>query len=465
MSWGTIAKAFKNADMRKRFIWVAVMMLIFRALSFIPVPIGDPTQLRQLLDSLFNSQQLLGFLDLLSGGALSNFSIVLMGLGPYINASIIMQLLQKAVPKLEEISEDGESGRRKINQYTRWLTLPLSFVQSIGILLLIRQQAGINSGLDFASGASLAQWALMITALTGGSMLLMWIGELMTEQGIGNGISLIIFAGIISQLPTIGATILSSLQLSFGGGIQYSFFGLFVAPVNLTLVLIISLFILVSLMLMYFVVKLNEAQRVITVSYAKRVRGNRAYGGVDSVLPIKLIIAGVIPIIFAVAFLSVPSFVGQLLVNTDSALLSGWGVNLVNWFQTSGTQGTIVQGNPWVYPSAYFLLVILFTYFYTGIVFNAKQIAENLQNQGGFIAGIRPGRQTEEYLKKIVSRLNFIGSISLGFLAMTPFIAQALLGTDQLTIGGTGLLIVVSVAIETLRQVESRALMVTYDQV
>jgi len=464
VSWGTIAKALKNADMRKRFLWVAFMMLIFRALSFIPVPIGDPAQLRSLLDSLFNSQQLLGFLDLLSGGALSNFSIVLMGLGPYINASIIMQLLQKAVPKLEEISEDGEGGRRKINQYTRLLSLPLSVVQSIGILLLIRQQAGINSGVDFANGASITQWVLMITALTAGSMLLMWIGELMTEQGIGNGISLLIFAGIISQLPTITATIFSSLDVSFGGGIQYSVFGWFTVPVNLTLVMIIGAFLVVSLLLIYFVVKLNEAQRVITVSYAKRVRGNRAYGGVDSVLPIKLIIAGVIPIIFAVAFLSVPSFLGQLMLNTDSQLISSWGANLIQWFQTSGTQGTITQGNPWVYPAVYFLLVILFTYFYTGIVFNAKQIAENLQNQGGFIAGIRPGKQTEMYLKKIVSRLNFIGSISLGFLAMTPFIAQALLGTDQLTIGGTGLLIVVSVAIETLRQVESRALMVTYDQ-
>lgn len=330
--------------------------------------------------------------------------------------------------------------------------------------MLIRQQASSISGIDIAGGASIAQWALMIIALTGGSMLLMWVGELMTEQGVGNGISLLIFAGIISQLPTIMATIFGSLQTSFGGGIDYSFFGLFSVPVNLTLVGIIGGFIIVSLFLIYFVVKLNEAQRMITVSYAKRVQGNRAYGGVDSVLPIKLIIAGVIPIIFAVAFLSVPSFVGQLLVNTDSALLSGWGANLVNWFQTTGSQGTITQGNPWIYPTVYFLLVIMFTYFYTGIVFNARQISENLQNQGGFIAGIRPGKQTEEYLKGVVSRLNFIGSISLGFLAITPFIAQAILGTDQLTIGGTGLLIVVSVALETLRQVESRALMVTYDQ-
>jgi len=464
MSWNTIAKAFKNADMRKRFMWVAIMMLIFRAMAFIPIPLAEPTQLRQILDSLFNSQQLLGFLDLLSGGALRNFSIVLMGLGPYINASIIFQLLQKAIPKLEEISQDGESGRRKINQYTRLATLPLAMIQSVGLLLLIRQQASSISGIDITSGSSLLQWVLMIIALTGGSMLLMWIGELMTEQGVGNGISLLIFAGIISQIPSISATIYSSIASSFGTDIQYSFFGWFTVPINLTVVVIITAFLIGSLLLTYFVVKLNEAQRLITVSYAKRVRGNRAYGGVDSVLPIKLIIAGVIPIIFAVAFLSVPSFLGQLMSNTNSALISGWGANLVTWFQSSTQSGAASGANTWIYPIAYFLLVILFTYFYTGIVFNAKEIAENLQSQGGFIAGIRPGKQTEEFLKKIVSRLNFVGSISLAFLAVIPFIVQGLLGTSSLTLGGTGLLIVVSVAVETLRQVESRALMITYDQ-
>ncbi len=464
MSWGIIVKAFKNADMRKRFLLVAAMILVFRALSFIPIPLDEPAQLRQLLDGLLESQQLLGFLDLLSGGALSNFSIVLMGLGPFINASIIMQLLQKAVPKFEELQKEGESGRRKLNQYTRSLTLPLAVFQSVGILLLVQQQVGAVSGIDLTAGSSAIQWLLMITALTGGSMLLMWLGELMTEQGIGNGISLLIFAGIISQLPAIMVTIFSSIVISFGGAIQYSVFGLFTVPVDLTLIMILAAFLLVSLMLVYFVVKLNEARRIITVSYAKRVRGNRAYGGVDSVLPVKLIIAGVIPIIFALAFLSVPSFLGQIMMNMDSALLAGWGANLVSWFQVMGAQGTITVGNPWIYPTAYFLLVILFTYFYTGIVFNANQIAENLQNQGGFIAGIRPGKQTEEYLKKIVSRLNLVGSMSLGFLAVTPFVAQALLGTDQLTVGGTGVLIVVSVAIESLRQIESRALMITYDQ-
>lgn len=468
MSWSIIARAFRNRDMRSRLLVVVGLVLVYRALAFIPIPLAEPTQLRQLLDNLFNTQQLLGFIDLLSGGALSNFSIVLMGLGPYINASIIMQLLTKAVPKLEEINEDGESGRRRINQFTRYLTLPLAIIQSIGILLLIRQQATATAGVDIAANASIFQWILMVTALTGGSMLLMWLGELMTEQGVGNGISLLIFAGIISQLPSIINVIITSTASSIGGANTSELFG-WTLPVNFTVLGFIAGFAIASVLVTYFVVKLNEAQRIITVSYAKRVRGNRSYGGVNTVLPVKLIIAGVIPIIFAVAFLAVPSFLGQLMVTADTAWMVSIGQKLIDWFQAPVSLGGVQAVSPSglsniIYPVSYFLLVILFTYFYTGIVFNAKQIAENLQKQGGFIAGIRPGKQTQDYLKRIVSRLNLFGSISLGLLALLPFFVERLLGTAQLTIGGTGLLIVVAVAIETLRQIESRALMVTYDQ-
>ena len=446
MNWKTILLAFKNPDMRKRILIVIGLVVIYRALAFIPIPLDEPTQLRQLLDNLFNTQQLLGFLDLLSGGALSNFSIVLMGLGPYINASIIMQLLTKAIPRLEEINEEGESGRRRINQYTRLLTLPLALIQSIGILMLIRQQASATTGVDFAAGASLFQWALMVTALTVGSMLLMWLGELMTEQGVGNGISLLIFAGA-NQSQIFGYTV----------------------PVNLTVLSFIIGFILTVILVTYFVVKINEAQRTITVSYAKRVQGNRAYGGVNTVLPIKLITAGVIPIIFAVAFLAVPSFVGQLLLSAKSSWMVTLGQRLIDWFQTPGSvTGTLTSAhsgaNSIIYPVVYFFLVVLFTYFYTGIIFDAKQIAEDLQKQGGFIPGIRPGKQTESYLKRVVNRLNLFGSVSLGLLALLPFVVQSILGTSRLTIGGTGILIVVAVAVETLRQIESRALMVTYDQ-
>ncbi len=455
--------------MRKRILIVFALLLLFRFLAHIPVPLDDPTQLRQLLNNIFDSQQLLGFLDLISGGALSNFSIMLMGLGPYINASIIMQLLSKAVPKLEAISKEGEAGRRKINQYTRILTLPLSVMQSVGLIFLIRQQASAVTGVDFAADADAMQWLLMIATLTGGSMLLMWIGELMSEQGVGNGISLLIFVGIISQLPSIIGTLINSVV---GVDATFSVFGWFSLPISGSSLLFVFGLSAISLMMVYFVVKLNEAQRILTVSYAKRVRGNRAYGGVNTVLPIKLITAGVIPIIFAAAFLAVPAFLGQLLVNANSETLVNIGQNLTQWFALPGSTQESANSINWIYNGVYFGLVILFTYFYTSIMFSAKDIAENLQKQGGFIAGIRPGKQTEEYLRKVVNRLTLFGSIALGLLAISPFILDAIVIffklsavpiSTQLTLGGTGLLIVVSVAIETLRQIESRALMVTYD--
>lgn len=467
MSWTILFKAFKNPDMRRRLLIVVALVIVYRLLAYVPIPLAEPTQLRQLIDNLFNTQQLLGFLDLLSGGALSNFSIVLMGLGPYINASIIMQLLTRAIPKLEEINQDGETGRKRINQYTRMLTLPLAVIQSIGILFLIRQQATSATGVDIAAGASLFDWSLMVAALSAGSILLMWLGELITEQGVGNGISLLIFAGIVSQLPSLISIIIASIGTGIGGENLTSLFGLNL-PINFALLGLLLGFIVAVVLVTYFVVKLSEAQRAITVSYAKRVRGNRAYGGVDTVLPIKLITAGVIPIIFAVAFLAVPGFVGQLMSTASTPWVANLGQNLVQWFalpnQTGSAAISFSDLTTLIYPGLYFLLVVMFTYFYTGIVFNAKQIAENVQKQGGFIPGIRPGLQTEQYLRRVVNRLNLFGSFALGFLALLPFVSQSLLGTSQLTLGGTGLLIVVSVALETLRQIESRALMVTYDQ-
>lgn len=462
MSWKTIRQSLKSRDMQKRIFIVVGLIVVYRFLSHIPVPLAEPTQLKQLINNLFSSQQLLGFFDLLSGGALSSLSIMLMGLGPYINASIIMQLLTKAFPKLEEMQQDGEVGRRKINQWTRIITLPLAIVQSFGLILLIRQQAGSQLGIDITANTSIFQWALMVAALTGGSMLLMWIGELMTEQGIGNGISLLIFAGIVSRLPSTGATLVKTVQ---GNQENLNVFGWFTLPVSGRGAFITGAIVAATILVTYLVVKLNEAQRVIKVSYAKRVQGNRAYGGVGTILPVKLITAGVIPIIFAVAFLSVPQFIGQLVKNSDKAWLSQLGSNLTTWFAQPGQQTTSTNPvNVYIYPLVYFLLIVAFTYFYTSVVFNAKEIAENLQKQGGFIEKIRPGEQTEIYLKKIVNRLNLFGAISLGLLALLPLFVERLLGTTQLTIGGTGLLIVVSVALETLRQFESRALMVTYDQ-
>ncbi|MGH7157934.1 MAG: preprotein translocase subunit SecY [Candidatus Saccharimonadales bacterium] len=462
MNWKIILTSLSHGDMRKRIFAVLGILLVFRVLAHIPVPLADPQTLKQVLDNLFASAdtpQLLNFLNILSGGALANFSIMLAGLGPYINASIIMQLLTKAIPKLENLRKEGEYGQKKINQYTRMLTFPLAILQSIGAVYLIRQTAQSVGGIgDITAGASLLQWVLMVAALTGGSMLLMWMGEQITERGVGNGISLLITVGIVAGLPATVSALASSV---FGEGNTWHVLGLQL-PVNAGSLAFAAGIVAAIIAVTWLVVKLNEAARRITVNYAKRVQGNRTYGGITTVLPIKLIGAGVIPIIFAVAFLSVPSFVGQLL--TGSERWQELGANLVLWFQPP-TAATFVTSDwhAWIYPATYFFFVFIFTYFYTSITFNSKDIAENLQKQGGFIEGVRSGAQTERFLGKTVNRLTLFGAASLGALALLPIVGQAFLNTD-IAIGGTSILILVSVSLETLRAVESRALMVTYDQ-
>lgn len=464
MNWKIIGRSLKQKEMRKRILAVLGILLVFRILAHIPVPLADPTTLRQVLNNLFNSQntpQLLSFINVLSGGALANFSIMIAGLGPYINASIIMQLLTKAIPKLEAMHKEGEYGQKKINQYTRILTFPLAIIQSIGAIYLVRQSAQSIGGIgDITANTSLMQWVLMVAALTGGSMLLMWLGELITEQSIGNGISLIITVSIVSRLPSTVAGIAGSI---LGKSNKWVLFG-HSLPINRQALLYGALILFVVLVVTWLVVKLNEASQNITVNYAKRVQGNRTYGGVTTILPVKLITAGVIPIIFAVAFLSVPSFAGQILSSSHSARLMHIGADLASWFQAPSATTFAAGGfTPYIYPVTYFLLVFVFTFFYTSVTFNAKEIAENLQKQGGFIEGIRSGKQTEKYLGKIVNRLTLFGALSLGLLALLPIIAQIFLKSN-IAIGGTSVLILVSVALQTLRAIESRALMVTYDQ-
>ncbi|HMS32001.1 MAG TPA: preprotein translocase subunit SecY [Candidatus Saccharibacteria bacterium] len=465
MDWKLIFRSLKSKKMFTAMLSVLSIMVIYRFLAHIPIPLAEPTQLKQLVSSAFSSEQVLGFLDLLSGGALSSFSIMIMGLGPYINASIIMQILSKAVPRLEELNQEGESGRQKINQYTRILTVPLGIIQSVGLIFILRQQTVASSlGIDITKNASPAQWILMIVSMVAASILLMWLGELITEQGVGNGISLIIFAGIVSRLPsTIYSLIEASISNSQGVA-RISLFGQQL-PLNARATYISIAILIATLVITYCLVKLNEAQRIVTVHYAKRVKGNRTYGGITTILPIKLISAGVIPIIFAFAFLSMPQFAGRLIENSSTTWMANLGKNLVDWFASPGSQEFLAKTGyqAWIYPVAYFLLVVVFTYFYTGIVFNSKEIAENLQKQGGFVSGVQPGERTEVHLKAVVNRLNLFGATSLGILAMIPIIAEKMLGTSQLSISGTGLLIVVSVALETLRQVQSKALMETYD--
>ena len=454
--------------MQRRLLIVLGIIVVYRLLSHIPVPLAEPTQLREVINSVVGSSDFGGFLNLLTGGALASFSVVLVGLTPFITASVVTQLLTKAIPRLEELHKDGESGRRKINQWTRLATIPLAIVQSIAFIYILRQTVLAGNTTVLADPTAL-EWIVAITAMTAGSVLLMWLGELITEQGVGNGISLIIFAGIISQLPSMLSTIGTSLFDTSQSGTMH-IFNWFTLPVNPLVFWVTLAIVAVSLLLLYLLVKINEAQRIITVNYAKRVQGNSNYGGVKSILPVKLIAAGVIPVIFAVAFLSLPAFLGQVLKASGNEAYADLAANLIVWFQapTPGAfTGSTLQA--FIYPSAYFALVILFTYFYTGIVFNSSEISENLQKQGGFIEGVRPGKQTEKYLSTTVNRLILFGSLVLGLIAVSPFIAEYLLfhiagisGTN-LSIGGTGLLIVVSVGLEALRQINSRALMVTYD--
>ncbi len=471
MNWKTILLSLKSRDMQKRLLVILGIIVVYRFLAYVPIPIAEPTQLRTIIDNALQGSQFGGFLNLISGGALASLSIVLVGLSPYITASVITQLLTKAIPKLEELHKDGESGRRKINQWTRMITLPLAVLQSIAFIFIIRQSvlAGSTAVLDKMSPT---EWIVAVTAMTAGAMLMMWLGELATEQGVGNGISLLIFAGIISQLPTTLATIGTSLFTVDKPENALHIFNWFTVNFLNGVAFWVTLVILgIGLGVLYLLVKINEAQRVITINYAKRVQGNSAYGGVQSILPVKLITAGVIPIIFAVAFLALPAFIGQVLRSTNNSYWTDIGDKLVLWFQTPqpGRFGVGDDMTMFIYPIAYFVLVVAFTYFYTGIVFNSNEIAENLQKQGGFIENVRPGVQTEKYLARTVNRLTLFGALALGLISILPFVfeyvfAQLGVNAANLAIGGTGLLIVVSVALETLRQINSRALMVTYDQ-
>ncbi len=469
MQFKTIFKSLKNKDMLKRVLIIIGIIVAYRLLAQIPVPMGDASTFKEAVSNLLDKSDFSSFLNLISGGGLASFSIILVGLGPYITSSIVVQLLTKAIPRLEELSNDGGTGRKKINQWTRILTVPLAIIQSIAYIFILYQSTlSANLATDFTP--TFGDWALSVTAMTAGSMILMWMGELITEQGIGNGISMMIFASIISQLPTtmtaLGAALFDTSQGSL------SLFGWLNLPVNPTVFWIMLGFVIAMLVVIYFLVKLNEAQRIITVNYAKRVHGNSSYGGIKSILPIKIIAAGVIPVIFATAFLSLPALVGQVMMSVDPN--NEVGASLVTTFSApsasnfSSIYPNGITGQWFVYPAMYFLLVFCFTYFYTSIIFNTKEIANNLQKQGGFIEGVRPGYATSTYLSKVVNRLDLFGALALGLVAMLPFITDyifiVLTGAPiGLSISGTGLLIVVTVALENLRSINSRALMVTYD--
>ncbi len=468
MHFKTIFKSLKNKDMLKRVFIVLGILVAYRILAHVPVPLGDASTFKEAIENLLQKSDFGSFINLISGGGLTSFSIILVGISPYVTASIVTQMMTMASPRLEEMSEDGESGRRKINQATRILTIPLAILQSVAYMYILYQSASANTvaGMDL----TLHDWILSVTAMVAGSTILMWLGELITEQGIGNGISMIVFISIISQLPATVASLGAALFDTSAGTL--SLFGWLNLPVNPTVFTIMACFVLALSVVIYWLIKLNEAQRIITINYAKRVHGNTSYGGIKGVMPLKLILTGVIPIIFATAFLSLPALVGQLIrtVNPDNTL----GATLVNLFTAPSANNFAtlypngITAQWFIYPALYFILVVAFTYFYTKIVMNPNKTADDLQKQGGFIEGVRPGTSTAQYLNKVVMHLTLFGSLSLGLIAMLPFITDyifiVLTGSPiGLSLSGTGLLIIVTVALENLRNIDSRALMVTYD--
>jgi len=392
-------------------------------LAHIPLPGVDVVRLEQL----FSGSQFLSLLNVFSGGTLARFSIAAVGINPYITASIIMQLAGMVIPKLKALQKEGESGRERVNQYTRLLSVPLSIVQSISVLALLRSQ-------DLLVAADPVVLGALILSLVTGSLVVMWLGELVSLYGLGNGISMILFAGIISQLPTAVAQVLS----------------LTTADQVMSVVIFMSLFLLVIGLIVF----MNEAIRKVQIQYAKRTRGSKVYGGQTTHLPIRVNVTGVLPIIFAVSLMLVPSFLARILVSSGNEQWISLGQNISIWFsQTS-----------YVYMSIYFIIVLAFTFFSALIFFNAEDISSELKKSGAFVPGIRPGSPTKKYLEFVVSRITFAGALFLGFIAILPSLAQLLTQIQSLAIGGTGVLIVVSVILETTKQAESLVVEQNYEQ-
>ncbi len=416
---------WKIKDLRRSIIFILLMLVIFRVVMHIPIPGVDASALRRL----FDNNQLLGLINIFSGGGLMTFSIGMLAVAPYITSSIIFQLLTMVVPKLEELSKEGEYGRGKINQWTRWLSVPLAAVQSYGMITILRRASA-----DILPDFSNWQMFMAIVSITASTVFLMWLGELITERKIGNGISLLIFAGIVSAMPT-------ALQNT-------------AATMDQREIINIVVFAVIALVTIIGVVFITEGQRNVPISYARQVRGNRMFGGVNTHLPIRVNQAGVIPIIFAVAIIIFPPTIARFFVNVSTV-----------WVSRAAEWVVVVFQNQLIYGILYFVLVVAFTYFYTAVIFHPDQISENLQKQGGFIPGIRPGRHTAEYLQKIVNRIIFTGALFLGVIAILPLVTSQLTGTQNLVVGGTSLLIVVSVVIETVNQINSQLSMRDYEEI
>ncbi len=413
---------FGDKSLRSRLLFVAGALLISRLLATIPIPGIDAIK----LSNFFSGSQFLGFLDIFSGGGLSNFSIVMLGVGPYITGSIIMQLLTMMVPRLKAMyQEEGEIGRRKFTQYSRLITVPIAFVQGFSFIVLL-QKSGVIT--NFSSMDMFVNMMVIVA----GAVIMMWIGEMMTEFGIGNGTSLLIFAGIVSRLPSA----LSQMSLSFSTS-QIPMYLLFTG---------------VSLLVIYAVVFITEAERPVPVTYAKRIRGSKVYGGISTYLPLRVNQAGVIPIIFAMSILLFPQMIFKFLsqVATNDVVKT-----------VAGSLNDFVS-NSWVHAISYFILVFLFTFFYTAVSFDPDSISKNLQQNGAFVPGVRPGQSTSDYLAKVLTRITLVGALFLGIIAVLPLVVKSMTGISSIAVGGTALLIVVSVVIDLIKKIEAQITMREY---
>jgi len=416
-----ILQLFKRPELRSKVFFILAILAISRVVSNIPLPVLDASRLREF----FASNQLLGLLSAFTGGALSRLSIGLLGLGPYITASIVMQLLTMIFPSLEQMYKyEGEAGRTKFNQYSRMLTVPLALLQGYAFLNLLTQQGLITA-------LTPIDWIVSLTTIVASSIFLMWLGELITEKNLGNGVSLLILAGIVSAIPTN----IQQAAFTYTPDQIFTYIG----------------FILVGLAVIVGVVYISEAQRNIPITYARRVRGSKMYGGTSTYLPMRVNNAGVIPIIFALSILLFPGIIANFFSSSNIALVA----------RIATAINAFIQSQLW-YAVMYFILVVAFTYFYTAITFDPKSISENIQKQGGYIPGIRPGLMTAAFLNNLLNKVTLVGAMFLGLIAILPNVVQGITGITAFTLGGTSVLIVVSVALEVMKQVDAQLSMYEY---
>ncbi len=428
----TIRNAFRVPDLRKKLLFTLMIIVVFRIGSVIPVPFLDMEALKQAMSNLTSAESgsMFAYLDTLSGGAFSNATLFAMGVTPYINSSIIIQLLTVAIPALERLSKEGEEGRKKLATITRYVTVGLGLIQGIAYFWFLKQSHVLeyNDGFDFIFSA-----VVIVLVFTAGTALMMWLGEQINQFGIGNGISILLFAGIVARFPLIITQIISFWDMAMQGDTKYFVF--------------VPLFVLIFLAVMWVIVFMQDAERRIPIQYAKRVVGRKMYGGQSSHLPIKVSLGGVLPIIFASSILSIPATIKLMVPG-----VTGWVDNLIQMFSQRS----------WLYAVLYFILIILFAYFYTSIQYNPIEMSNNLRQNNGTIPGIRPGKPTTEFIAKILSRITLIGALFLAVIAILPIIYGNLTGMSAMSLGGTSIIIVVGVCLETVKQMESQMMMRHY---